>query len=416
MTLFAKRHRAGANERIFVQVAAYRDPELVPTLRDCLAQADHPALLTFGICWQHAEGDSLEEFANHPNLRLRQVPYRESRGACWARSETQALYGGETYTLQIDSHHRFSRSWDSSVKALFREAVQRGSRKPLITSYAPAYDPAGDERSRGTQPLRLVFHEFSEQGPVQVMPEAMPGTLGSSRLEPARFLSAHFLFTLGSFCTQVPYDPKLYFFGEEPGMAIRAFTHGYDLFHPKEPLLWHYYGRDTERRHWGDNTQWWLRHQRSLLRYQRLIAAGGESQTLEDYGLGTQRTLRQYERYAGLSLAARKVSAHTLKGLPPPQPWLDRWSARPLLPERVIDVPLRDLPPGFGELASDRLAISALNRRGREVAQRQLTGDAMRDAVGKGCYRLRLYSADPPSAWRVVPWREAKGWCHATTG
>lgn len=416
MTPAAGKRLDDNNERLFVQIAAYRDPELVPTLRDCLAQADNPELLTFGICWQHAADDSLAEFADHPNLRLRQVHYTESRGACWARSETQALYAGEAYTLQIDSHHRFTRGWDSKLKHLFNEARRRGARKPLISSYAPAYDPASDESSRGTQALRLVFQEFSEGGPVQVMPVPMPVSPGDERLEPARFLSAHFLFTLGAFCRQVPYDPKLYFFGEEPAMAIRAFTHGYDLFHPRDIVLWHYYGRNAARRHWADNTRWWLRNQRSMLRYQRLISAGGESQSLADFGLGTQRTLEQYERYAGLSLAARKASTHALRGLPPPEPWPARWLAKPLLPQHMVDIPLRELPPGFGERATDRLVISAQNRRGRELLRRHLDGDALRNAMDKGYCRLRLHSLHAPRYWRVVPWCEADGWGRGTAG
>ncbi len=63
----------------------------------------------------------------------------------------------------------------------------------------------------------------------------------------ARFVSAHFLFTLGAFVNDVPYDPELYFHGEEIMLAIRAFTHGYDLFHPPEHILWHEYTRDLSR-------------------------------------------------------------------------------------------------------------------------------------------------------------------------
>lgn len=42
---------------IFVQIAAYRDPELLPTIQDCLAKADFPDNLRFGICWQTGAED-----------------------------------------------------------------------------------------------------------------------------------------------------------------------------------------------------------------------------------------------------------------------------------------------------------------------------------------------------------------------
>ena len=44
-------------EKIFIQIAAYRDPELVPTIKDCLKNADKPENLVFSIAWQHSEQD-----------------------------------------------------------------------------------------------------------------------------------------------------------------------------------------------------------------------------------------------------------------------------------------------------------------------------------------------------------------------
>ena len=38
------------DQRVFIQLASYRDPQLVPTMRDALAKADNPENLFFGIC------------------------------------------------------------------------------------------------------------------------------------------------------------------------------------------------------------------------------------------------------------------------------------------------------------------------------------------------------------------------------
>jgi len=51
----------------------------------------------------------------------------------------------------------------------------------------------------------------------------------------------------------VPYDPNIYFHGEEITVALRAYTWGYDLFHPTEVLSWHYYIRKEHPRHWTDH-------------------------------------------------------------------------------------------------------------------------------------------------------------------
>ena len=80
---------------IFVSIASYRDPQLVPTVEDCLAKARYPEQLRFGICWQHGPEERPLLFASDPRVRLLDVDWRESRGACWARAQIMKLYAGE---------------------------------------------------------------------------------------------------------------------------------------------------------------------------------------------------------------------------------------------------------------------------------------------------------------------------------
>ncbi len=42
---------------IFVQIAAYRDPELLPTIRDCIAKADFPAISNWHFPVSGSSGD-----------------------------------------------------------------------------------------------------------------------------------------------------------------------------------------------------------------------------------------------------------------------------------------------------------------------------------------------------------------------
>ena len=390
------------DEHIFIQIAAYRDSELVPTLRDCIAQADAPEKLSFGICWQRADTDSLEEFADLDGLRLMSIPYAESRGACWARQQTQQLYQGEGFTLQIDSHHRFVPGWDTSLRRLFGEAVRRGSTKPLISSYAPAYDPDTDPNAWGSKPLRLVFDYFNKGGPVQIKSLEMESGLHRWSLERARFVSAHFLFTVGCFCEEVSYDPKTYFFGEEPSLAIRAFTHGYDLYHPCEVVLWHFYGRERHARHWSDNRKWWLRNERSLLRYRRLIDAGGESQSLGKFGLGKARSLQDYEHYAGLELAKRQVRDRTLAGQPPAS-GIGRWRRSKLLSEYRVEVDLELVTSRISiDGDRDRLLLTAHGQDGRQLGARTLDRESLEQSLIEGRCGLYAYASEIPITWRVT--------------
>ncbi len=74
---------------------------------------------------------------------------------------------------------------------------------------------------------------------------------------PARFYSAHFAFTVGQFCKEVPHDPEYYFHGEEISIAVRAYTWGYDLFHPHKVIAWHEYTRKGRTKQWDDDKEWW---------------------------------------------------------------------------------------------------------------------------------------------------------------
>ena len=74
---------------------------------------------------------------------------------------------------------------------------------------------------------------------------------------PARFYSAHFCFAPGSFCLEVPHDPNYYFHGEEISVAVRAYTWGYDLFHPHKIICWHEYTRKNRTKQWDDDKEWY---------------------------------------------------------------------------------------------------------------------------------------------------------------
>ena len=93
-------------DTIFISIASYRDKELVPTIKDCLNQAQYPDRLRFTICWQHSKEDkwdNLDEFKNDRRFNIIDIDYKDSRGACWARHHIQKFYNNETYSLQLDS-------------------------------------------------------------------------------------------------------------------------------------------------------------------------------------------------------------------------------------------------------------------------------------------------------------------------
>ena len=84
--------------KIFVQIAAYRDPQLEPTIKNMLENAKRPKNLRIGICRQYNPDDQfdlLEEYRKDKRFRILDIPYLESQGTCWARNQIQQLFNNE---------------------------------------------------------------------------------------------------------------------------------------------------------------------------------------------------------------------------------------------------------------------------------------------------------------------------------
>ena len=306
---------------IFIQIASYRDPELIPTILDCLEKASDPSRLVFSICWQfEEEEEDLRAITdNDERFTVIEVPWRESKGACWARHELQQSYSGEKYTLCLDSHHRFAPEWDEILIEMLEDTRSRAEfGKPILTSYVTAYDPlkhkGGSEYDHllDPQPWTLEFDRFTPEGVVFMKPHYLDNWEEYTEPLVCKFLSAHFVFTDGSFVTECPHDPEYYFHGEEISLAARAYTHGYDLFTPHRTMIWHEYTRTyRDHKHWGDHiegnvdTPWYERNTKCHTRNRILFGMEEGDIDFGPYGFGTVRTLEQYEQHAEINFKKR---------------------------------------------------------------------------------------------------------------
>jgi len=176
-----------ADGSFFVSIAAYRDPDLFPTIADGLAKARHPERLRFGICWQYGSELTGSEHLSGSQFAVHYVDARLSRGVCWARAEIMKLYDGEDWYLQLDSHHRFTQDWDEK---LVEQAELTGSPRPVLSTYAAGFTP-DREAEAAEHVTTMEFDCFTEHGVLLPKSAIVP----EPRVTPirARFLSAHFL-------------------------------------------------------------------------------------------------------------------------------------------------------------------------------------------------------------------------------
>jgi hypothetical protein len=104
-------------------------------------------------------------------------------------------------------------------------------------------------------------------------------------------LSAGSIFTLGSFVEDIPYDPVLFFNGEEQSLALRAWTKGYNLFHTSKIPLYHCYDNSYRKMYWDSDeiklTDWTQLEKNSMARLQQIVTG----EYIGSYGIGNERSI-----------------------------------------------------------------------------------------------------------------------------
>ncbi len=318
--------------KIFVQIASYRDPELVSTIKSLLDNSKYPKNLIICIHNQFSDSDDfnkdLDQYRKDKRFIIIDTPCLESKGACWARNTIQQKYNNEEYTLQLDSHHRFVKDWDDDCIKMIKELQTSGYTKPLLTGYIPSYNPENDPAERVNAPWQMNFDRFIPEGAIFFLPAEIPNWKTLTQPVPSRFYSAHFCFTLGSFAKEVQHDPEYYFHGEEISIAVRAYTHGYDLFHPHKVVAWHEYTRRGRIKQWDDDKTWSDKNNRCHLKNRKLFSMDGQRYDPKEfgiYGFGNIRSLDNYEKYAGISFNRRAVQQETLDNKYPPNNITGDW-------------------------------------------------------------------------------------------
>jgi len=307
---------------IFIAIASYCDDLLIQTLRDAHDKAEMPEALHFGVVEQ-----------NHPEARAmvdalpfrRQIAYLridpiDARGLSWARHLAYSLYGDEDHLLQIDSHMVFEPGWDRSLIDQLQSLLETCP-KPVLTTYPPSFvmEDGKPRRVPWEQGSIYPFRAAPEARISLEQPAFAQRAMEKEGNEPVKtwHMAGGFFFTFGQFAEEVPPDPYLYFAGEEHGIAIRAFTRGWDLFAPSHAPLYHLYRNPAERTHtlhWNSaiddqRPRSWLDFdERSAVRLRQLFFGSGLPGA---YGLGDERSLEDFRILSGIDYPRMLLPAET---------------------------------------------------------------------------------------------------------
>jgi hypothetical protein len=304
---------------IFVSIAAFCEPLLEFTLDGLFSKARNPSLINIGLVDQSLDNNRewLEKKNYWPNISYVQIHPIDARGVSWARSIVFSLYRGEDHVLQIDSHTHFDQDWDEHLLNSLNQLPPLAE-KPILTTYPPPFD--FDEANQPYPTLKPsdTIYALRKHPETELTEKSATLRFRVEHLRGAHYaegfhIAAGFFFTLGSFVEEIPYDPYMYFHGEEQNLAIRAYTHGWTIFHPQQNAIpiYHLYkqrGNSYSSHHWHPDyeaqrqVKWTTLKRQSDIRLIRLV--GGN--LTGSFSLGNERTLMQFIEISSINYAIYK--------------------------------------------------------------------------------------------------------------
>ena len=292
---------------IFVSVASYRDDQLKKTIESLIKNSENPKELRVVILSQDKK-KSHPSFPEYENVEVIEMDFREARGAGYARKILMDQYRGEEFFFQIDSHERFSPFWDTKMIKMFHEiSKESGTNKIILSQYPGPYIPHSDGRDHYPK----NDDEFWSRPTWTAVKNNWHGSWTGSRVDlkdktkpqESHSILAGYIFALGSFVEEIPYDDRISFMGEELCVAIRAFTRGWKIYAPNEMLVWHFYTRKDRVKPWSQMDDLarnvnWIDLEMDSKKMQEKVLRGIEKGV---YGIGDQKKYLEYQELVGVN-------------------------------------------------------------------------------------------------------------------
>ena len=167
-------------------------------------------------------------------------------------------------------------------------------------------------------------------------------------------------------------------------------------------MIWHEYTRKGRTKQWDDDKKWGNRNIASHLKNRKLFEMDGEKRDIDfgKYGFGTVRTLRDYEKYSGLSFKKRAIQQRVLDHKPPPDPETSHLS------DEEFDSKLLSIFKHCIDVGYDQVPDADKD----EIIRMKQDPDGY-------CKVWREFQTDTkPSSWIVWPHSISKGWADPITG
>lgn len=307
-------------DRIFVSIASYRDSECRDTVYDLFELAEKPENIFVGVCQQNKENEEdcfdrcpdCKKRKDSGHIRVKNFEHLDAKGPCFARYQCSLLYNGEEFFLQIDSHTKFIKHWDTKLIEQWRLCEDNNA---VLSTYPPTQsDLEKFEKKNFSTFSKLCNATWNNDGLPQFT-AALLKSPADQKPVPSGIGSAGMLFFPGRALEKCPFDPYLnfLFFGEELLFSARLWTNGFNFYTPIISVTGHHYTRKGKPKFWSDLKNFESCRRKAITRVKYILKMESSDKVdnqflaeIDKYGLGSVRSIEEYWKYNNIDIDKAK--------------------------------------------------------------------------------------------------------------
>jgi len=328
-----------SSESLTILIASHRDIFCHSTVHNIYLRAKKPKRVFVNIVQEiySEDFDCFSEIFNNPqisqdlknwlqtNVSVFNKPPSKDQGLHVSVYQAQQMISPENrdgFVMKIDSHSDFLIDYDQKLFDLFRKI---GDENAVLSSYPLGYEDVSDyndqsknEKSR-FKSFGKVCRIKKNKSDLFFMPISIVSNLDTYKCFQEKgfcrglFVVGGFIFTKVNTMEKVPYDKYLsYFFnGEQILYSLRLFTHGYNVYIPKENFIFHLYAKNRKQRiryHMNKPHDQSI-YDKSLNRYKYIFGLIEKNNVslnkiemgeIESFGLGNKKSLEDFYKTIGV--------------------------------------------------------------------------------------------------------------------
>lgn len=248
---------------IYLSIASYMDLELIDTVYSALSNAKNTKNIFVSICSQdednaHPNLEGLFHLFNVLGFNYIRMNYKDARGVGFARSKAQeALNKDHEFYIQVDSHTQFLQDWDIKLIDYYKKLETYWDSKIILTHYPPSYvyTDYGNIRMPDKPETTCVRVQYSQNEDLFYEPKYKDWQ-GNEYGDYHAYFCAGFAFGRSEYFLETPYDPEIYFNGEEQTLSIRFYCRDIKLISPESGYVFHHYDGTRRSRNWERTPNW----------------------------------------------------------------------------------------------------------------------------------------------------------------